>query len=232
MLLLLLVAGSASPAVAASSAAASSTAGSSDSSKSRELYCALCEAVVDEMEAAIGRVEQQHGHTVQTAWRIDEKRRIPYARTESVLLQLLEDDVPPLLRLYGVSNHSGRQRLLRRHDAAQLDTAPLLPDPTATDTDSSLPYSPSEFASSGGVTAALSALYERLLDSWLEDIVLAFHKRQHDDIKDALCVKTIRACRKGTTFEPFRRPSRQGQQRGGEAEQGHAVEEHIDHTDL
>ena len=72
---------------------------------------------MDEMESAIARVEQQHAHTVQTAWRIDSKKRIPYARTESVLLELLEDDMPPLLRHYGVSNHTGRQRLLRRADA-------------------------------------------------------------------------------------------------------------------
>ena len=226
------------PAVVTSAASPPSDPSSASSSpssdrQSRELYCALCEAVMDEMEAAIERVDRQHAHTVQTAWRIDEKRRIPYARTESVLLQLLEDDVPPLLRHYGVSNHTGRQRLIRRPDAPQLDTAPLLPDDetseqlngAAADSDSSnsserssnssshtaLPYSATEFAYSPLVTDTLTALYERMIDSYLEDIMLAFHKRQHNDVKDALCVKTIKACKKGTTFEPFRRPARRTQ---------------------
>ena len=233
-----------------SAASASPTSASSDVSKSRDLYCALCEAVMDEMEAAISRLQESHGHTVQTAWRIDEKRRIPYARTESVLLGLLEDDVPPLLRLYGVSNHTGRQRLLRRHDAPQLDKAPLIPDDeqhsdqqSSDDSASSagsengsasisnssssakLPYSASEFSSTSTLTDTLSALYVRMLDSYLEDIMLAFHK-QHADVKDALCIKTIRACKKGTTFEPFRRPRRQGQ------ESGQTEGQQLNHVDL
>ena len=174
---------------------------------------------------------------MQTAWRIDEKRRIPYARTESVLLGLLEDDLPPLIKLYGVTNHTGRQRLVRRHDAPQLDRAPLLPDSDTAEqrtadvdtTDPSTatqpiaesphsPYSASEFSSSTVVTDTLSALYDRMMDSYLEDIMLAFHKQKHADVRDALCVKTIRACKKGTTFEPFRRPRREGQNEGHTAE--------------
>jgi len=236
------------------SPAATSSSSTGGDSTSRDLYCALCEAVMDEMESGIGRIEQQHAHTVQTAWRIDEKRRIPYARTESVLLQLLEDDVPPVLRLYGVSNHTGRQRLVRRHDAPQLDTAPLLPeldgdthdsthaaDDGSGETDSAnhtastqLPYSPAEFTSTATLTSTLTALYERMIDSYLEDIMLAFHKQKYDDVKDALCVKTIRACRKGTTFEPFPKPSRQRQGGGGGGVgqgQTHTLEQ-INHTDL
>ena len=223
----------------------SSPSSSGNDGSSRELYCALCEAVMDEMESAIARIEAQHSHTVQTAWRIDEKKRIPYARTESVLLQLLEDDVPPLLRHYGVTNHTGRQRLVRRADAPQLDTAPLLPgdehsqqnDAPAGDgsgesgsniSSSSASYSASEFSSSPLLSDTLTALYNRMIDSYLEDIMLAFHKRQHDNVKDALCVRTIRACRKGTTFEPFRRPARHTAQAAG----GGQTVEQIGHVEL
>ena len=204
-------------------------------SQSRDLYCALCEAVVDEMESAIGRVEQSHAHTVQTAWRIDQKRRIPYARTESVLLGLLEDDLPPLIKLYGVTNHTGRQRLLRRHDAPQLDKAPLIPEQdsdsanTTEDSSSSSqsPYSSSEFSSSSTLTSTLSALYDRMLDSYLEDFILAFHK-QVSDVKQQLCVSSVRACKKGTSFEPFRRPRRQGQEQDSSQSSG----EQVNHVDL
>ena len=205
---------------------------------------------MDEMESAIARTEQQHAHTVQTAWRIDQKRRIPYARTESVLLELLEDEVPPMLRHYGVSNHTGRQRLVRRPEAPQLDTAPLLPDDdsgeqtdtvtadssTNTNTSSStgLAYSAAEFSASPLLLDTLTALYNRMVDSYLEDIMLAFHKQQHDNVKDALCVRTIRACKKGTTFEPFRRPRRlreQQQQQTQTQAQTQTVEQ-IGHIDL
>ena len=174
----------------------------------KALYCALCEVVVDEVSAAIARTAAEHGHTVQTKWRIDEKRHIPYARTEAVVMAIIEDEVAPSLSLYGSTNHSGRVRLCRRFDAPRLPTAPLL---SSADEESGAElddaYAPTAFNHSALLTSTLTALYERMVDSHLEDMMLLFH-RDEDDIKAKLCIKTVRACRKGTSFEPFTPPQR------------------------
>jgi len=54
------------------------------------LMCGVCEAMVDEVNIAIANNPNQHA--VQTRFRIDEKRRTPYARTEAALLEILESD--------------------------------------------------------------------------------------------------------------------------------------------
>ena len=180
----------------------------------KALYCALCEVVVDEVSAAIARVASEHAHVVQTKWRIDEKRHIPYARTEAVVMEIIEEQVAPSLPLYGASNHTGRTRLLRKFDAPSLATAPLLPPLSAADEEGEQgeqvlddAYAPSAFNHTAGLTSSLSALYERMVDSHLEDMMLLFH-RDEPDIKAKLCVHTVRACKKGTSFEPFHPPQR------------------------
>jgi len=50
--------------------------------------CGVCEAIVDEVNAGIAATTLTHH--VQTRFRVDEKKRIPYARTEANLLDILE----------------------------------------------------------------------------------------------------------------------------------------------
>ena len=186
----------------------------------RGLYCALCEVVVDEVEAAVERTSSSHGHTVQTAWRIDEKRRIPYARTEHRLMEILEDELPQALPLYGACNHTDRQRLIRRRTAEQLPTSALLPSAAAdAEAEGGLEYSPAFFSQSAALLSRLRSLYERLLESHLEDAILLFHKEE-PDIRHKLCVTKARACKKDTAFDPFPPPpAARPEQRQAEGQQ-------------
>jgi len=52
------------------------------------LQCGVCEAIVDEVNAGIAATSLKH--SVQTRFRVDEKKRIPYARTEHNLIEIIE----------------------------------------------------------------------------------------------------------------------------------------------
>ena len=175
------------PGVGAAKAAAAAASASPSSSKA--LYCALCEVVVDEVEAAIARTAEEHAHTVQTKWRIDEKRHIPYARTEHRVMEILEDELQPALQRYGAANHTERLRLLRTPEGAEE------------------PFSPEQFEHSARLSSTLSALYERMIDSHLEDMMLLFH-RAEPHTKERLCVRKVKACSKGTAFDAVQPPER------------------------
>jgi len=65
------------------------------------LSCGVCEALVDEVNQSILATEKTH--TVQTRFRVDEKKRIPYSRTEHNLLEIMEaDDFPKRFEKYGI----------------------------------------------------------------------------------------------------------------------------------
>jgi len=71
----------------------------------------VCEAIVDEVEAGILATPSQH--SVQTRFRIDEKKRAPYARTEHNLLEIIE--APGFTRKfeqYGVVKPRSRSAML------------------------------------------------------------------------------------------------------------------------
>lgn len=73
------------------------------------MYCAVCETVVDEINQAINEAIKQHDYSVQTRFRIDEKRASPYARSEPYLLSLIEDTLPSIIKQYGVLEQSKDQ---------------------------------------------------------------------------------------------------------------------------
>lgn len=73
------------------------------------MYCAVCETVVDEINQAINEAIKQHDYSVQTRFRIDEKRASPYARSEPYLLSLIEDTLPSIIQQYGVLEQSKDQ---------------------------------------------------------------------------------------------------------------------------
>lgn len=52
------------------------------------LSCGVCESLVDEVESGIA--SSKHTHSVQTRFRVDEKKHVPYARTEHHLLEMME----------------------------------------------------------------------------------------------------------------------------------------------
>jgi hypothetical protein len=65
------------------------------------LACGVCEALVDEVNLSI--LTSEKTHTVQTRFRVDEKKRVPYSRTEHHLLEIMEaDDFPKRFEKYGV----------------------------------------------------------------------------------------------------------------------------------
>lgn len=78
------------------------------------LACGVCEAIVDEVEKGILATPSQH--LVQTRFRVDEKRRVPYARTEHNLLEILESSsFTRKFDAYGVVKpHSRSSRLLKQ----------------------------------------------------------------------------------------------------------------------
>jgi len=202
-----------SVAPSSSLAAAVKKASGGDSGGGKALYCALCEVVVDEVNAAIDRTADEHGHFVQTKWRIDEKRRIPFARTEHRVMEIIEQEVTPSLPLYGSTNHTGRTRLIRKPGAPPLPTAPLIPHDSEGEGEgvgegSDVDYSPSEFTHSRLLTETLTSLYERMVDVHLEEMALLFH-RAEEQVKEKLCIQKVKACSKGTSFEPFHPPTRQ-----------------------
>jgi hypothetical protein len=68
----------------------------------RNLYCGVCVALCAEMEAGMARTTDTG--TVQVRWRIDEKRRIPAARTEHRLMEILEEEMHGVWKDYGVTS--------------------------------------------------------------------------------------------------------------------------------
>jgi len=78
------------------------------------LACGVCEALVDEVNAAIDSTTQTH--SVQTRFRIDEKKRVPFARTEYNLLEIMEGDkFPKRFEKYGiVKPHTKTSKHMKR----------------------------------------------------------------------------------------------------------------------
>jgi hypothetical protein len=69
------------------------------------LSFAVCKTTIDEVEQSIATTTETH--TVQVRFRIDEKKRIPYARSEYRLMQILEEETRDRFEDYGVSKATG-----------------------------------------------------------------------------------------------------------------------------
>ncbi len=59
------------------------------SKRAREVSCGVCAALVQEVQRGVD--ETAETHTVQVRFRVDEKIRVPYARTEARLLEIFEN---------------------------------------------------------------------------------------------------------------------------------------------
>jgi len=92
----------------------------------RELKCSLCEVIVDEVESGIARTSVQH--SVQSRFRIEEKKYIPYARTEFRIMEILDEEIPNHLNNYGIVKGSS-WRVAKQQPTPVIETPPT-PTPT------------------------------------------------------------------------------------------------------
>jgi hypothetical protein len=152
---------------------------------SHEIRCAVCEVLVDEMDLAILETDKKQAHTVQTRWRVDEKRRIPYSRTEYRLMEILEEELEGKYNNYGIYNSSSleRIRLIRRPITPEGKFGRFI-----------------GFYSSKQVHKGLKKIYKELRESYLEDILLVFHK-QEEQIKEKVCINTMKVCDQRVKFD-------------------------------
>jgi len=172
---------------------------------SRELKCSLCEVIVDEVEAGIVRTSNKHN--VQSRFRIEEKKYIPYARTEYRILEILEDEIPNHLAGYGIVRGS-KWRVAKPTPPPASTTIPPPPPPSTEEGESSGTEDASAAASTSTTTPAppqpdvevsekntkkLKAVYEELLFGHTDEITLLFH-RDEENIKRKMCIDLIKAC--------------------------------------
>jgi hypothetical protein len=156
-----------------------------------ELGCGVCQSLVDEMNVAIEATAETF--VVQTRWRIDEKKKIPYARTEHRLLEILETELASALNKYGV-----QPQPTRLHHAANDN------DGTSSAASAAIQFpflklvktagvSDQDVKSGKDVTTDIQSTYEHLVEEYLEEIMLLFH-RDENDIKQKLCIDLTQSC--------------------------------------
>jgi len=141
---------------------------------SQRYACGVCETLVDETNEHIAALDLEKNHLVQTKWRIDEKRKIPFSRTEASILEILEEKLPSKITQYGVQDDlwttNGHVKIL--HYSQSISEG---------------------FVNTTKLTDTLKKTYEHMREEHLEEITLAFHKNI-DDIKTKLCVDIIGVC--------------------------------------
>jgi len=140
---------------------------------SSELFCGVCEVMVAEVEAGIAATTEKH--EVQTRFRVDEKKRMPYARTEYRIMEILENDIATKFSDYGVlpdRGVHGHQVLAKKSSAAVSTPAsttndtvasPSTPSPstpsteTVPSTDSSTPPTSASASTTESATTGATA---------------------------------------------------------------------------
>jgi hypothetical protein len=155
-----------------------------------ELGCGVCQSLVDEMNVAIAATTETF--VVQTRWRIDEKKKIPYARTEHRILEILESELASALNKYGVQPQPTRlHQEANDHGASAAATAavkfPFLK------LVKSAGVSDQDVKSGKDVTSDIQSTYEHLVEEYMEEIMLLFH-RDESDIKQKLCIDLTQSC--------------------------------------
>jgi len=153
----------------------------------RELKCSLCEVIVDEVESGIIRTSNKNN--VQSRFRIEEKKYIPYARTEYRIMEILEDEIPNKLSSYGI---------VRGSTWRVAKSSPPPPTTTTTVTsgsgDPNAPaVAPVDVEISDKNTKKLKHVYEELLFGHTDEITLLFHKSE-PEVKRKMCIDLIKAC--------------------------------------
>lgn len=142
----------------------------------KDLRCGVCLAIADEMDEGIKNTKEKY--EVQTRFRIEEKARIPYARTEYRLMQILENDVKTWLKdEYSVKEFDGGKKA-------------LVFSRTLTN-GSGIKQGP-------GISQDIMLAYERAVELHLEAYVTAFRTGadlSRIKLREDLCVKRVKACK-------------------------------------
>lgn len=88
------------------------------------LSCAVCEKTVEKVRHAQynpsnPKAQQQHDIQVQTRFRIDEKKKVPYYKTEFRLLEILEEEVKSTWNTIGACMETHQERFYLLETAKQ-----------------------------------------------------------------------------------------------------------------
>ena len=179
---------------AAALLAASSPPGVAEAARAPPaVQCSVCKHVVSAIEQGIADTKETH--TVQVAFRMDEKVRVPYARSEYRLYEVVEPICNKLRHGHAVR---GGTRLAR--------TADHTGDPAALD-------------SSRKAVKEIQRACARVLDDFQEDVVLAFHRTVENPFAH-VCEELTGSCGEG---EAARLAEQEEADRAADAE--HAAQE-------
>jgi len=136
----------------------------------KDLYCGVCLAVVDEVETEIANTKESH--TVQVRFRVDEKKRIPYARTEYRIIEIIENEISKKFDQFAISGRGDNLRIVRLSGGnVKLENVSM----------------------GAEATASIRRLYDHMTEEHLEDMTRLFHNSV-PNIKRELCVAITRAC--------------------------------------
>jgi len=143
----------------------------------KDLLCPVCVVLVDETIAGINRTEETH--SVQTKWRIDEKKnalKIPYAYSEYRLMEIIEKDVERSLKDYALSSQ-GDVHLLVKLSGGNVSV--------------------NNVTMSEDITKEIKWIYENFVSDSEEDIVLVFHRNiglSWSDYRTKVCQNLLKVC--------------------------------------
>jgi len=144
----------------------------------KDIQCGVCEVVVHLVDKGINATTETH--TVQTRFRIDEKKRTPYSRTEWRILEILDNDVPKALESFNIK--------LRRDGRKGKKLAKVGLDKIT----------------SRKVKSSVRKVFERMMDDHSDEIVRFFREPQ-TDIRRKVCVDLIKVCKTTTDDETFKK---------------------------
>jgi len=142
------------------------------------LQCSLCVSALDEIEYAVEQTKEEYD--VLTKWRVDDKRKIPYKRTEFRILEILEKEVHPQLEKYGlcavVEDKTGKTvKRYCREDWRFGNYSKL----------------------SKGLERHVKERYDELVEEEMEEMTLLFHRATAiAEIKQKVCVDKTKMCRR------------------------------------
>jgi len=141
-----------------------------------ELFCGVCEILVYHVEEGIELTKENH--TVQTAFRMDGKKRTPYKRTEFRILEVIDNDVPGKLNSYNIklrrNGRTGKKLVRIAHDKD----------------------------SSKKVRRDIKRVFHHLLDEHLDELVQFFREEQ-SNAREKICVDMIAVCESASEQEEF-----------------------------
>ncbi len=135
--------------------------------------CGACSTLVDIIHERIAIAEKDHPYNVQSRYRLDEKRSVPYSRSEPFLYSLVDpDNVGKWWADVGYLRSDPPVRLVRRSD--------LNADPRAIFSDSKL-------------KSFLKSIHNEIVESFDEKLVALLKlTKQVPEVKEEFCVGMLK----------------------------------------